>query len=367
MGVTKALERGFTFAERQAVRKIAVFRALHLGDLLLSVPTLRAIRAGFPAAEITLIGLPWSAEFARRFQRYVDRWREFPGYPGLLEVDVDPAALRVFLEAERRYGYDLVIALHGSGQVSNRFALELEGQRTAGFYVDSPPSDDFLGTPYPALLHEIQRSLTLARRLGLAADDARLEFPELPEDEEHLGAALPPERLTKAPIIGLHPGARPPSRRWPPERFAAVGEALARRFNATIVITGGPGEASIAGSVVEQLSCPAINLAERTPLGGLAAFLRRADLFISNDTGPAHLAIALGRPSIAIFGPADRRRWAPLDQSTHRIVYQPVPCSPCPHWECPIDHRCLRWIEPDQVLDAAEALLDSDHSSVAPL
>jgi ADP-heptose:LPS heptosyltransferase len=364
--VAKPLEHGLAPTERLAVRKIAVIRALHLGDLLLSVPALRAMRAGFPAAEITLIGLRWSAEFARRFRRYVDRWREFPGYPGLLEVDVDPERTREFLEAERRYGYDLVIALHGNGQVSNRFALDLQGCQTAGFYVDTPPNESFLGAPYPASLHEIQRNLALARSLGLPADDERVEFPALSEDDEYLRAVLPLEKLTRPPIVGLHPGARPPARRWPPERFAAVGAALARRYGATIVITGGPGEASVAEAVVEQLPCPAINLAERTPLGGLAAFLRRADLFISNDTGPAHLAIALDRPSITIFGPADRQRWAPLDQTNHRVAYQPVPCSPCPHWECPIDHRCLRWIEPSHVLDVAEALLGSPQSPGAP-
>src|SRR3954451_11977568 len=88
-------------------KKIAVFRALYLGDLLLAIPALRALRAGFPGAEITLIGLPWAASFAQRFERYVDRFVEFPGYPGIDEVVVEPERSARFLAEQRAYGYDL--------------------------------------------------------------------------------------------------------------------------------------------------------------------------------------------------------------------------------------------------------------------
>jgi ADP-heptose:LPS heptosyltransferase len=217
------------------------------------------------------------------------------------------------------------------------------------------------GAPYPDDLIEIERNLTLVRLLGLPGDDRRLEFPALPEDDTALRAALPANAIVRRPLVGLHPGARPPARRWPTEYFAKVGDSLARCFGATIVVTGGPGEGALAAAVVDQMSSPVVNLSERTSVGGLAALLRRTDLFISNDTGPAHVAVALDRPSISIFGPADRARWAPLDQTRHRVAYRQVECSPCLHWECPIDHRCLRWLEPSQVLALAEDLLTSGH------
>jgi len=353
--------RPLSKAERAKVRRLAIVRALHLGDLLLAVPAFRAIRQGFPGAEITLIGLQWSADFVRRFPHYLDRWREFPGYPGLLEVDADPARTEAFLRDERAYGYDLVLQMHGNGSVSNRFALDLHGTRTAGYYPEQPPEGLWLGAPYPDHLPEVLRHLGLVRLLGLPDDDRRLEFSILSEDVTALAEVLPTD-ISQAtrPLIGLHPGARPPARRWPPEFFAAVGDALIEKYGATVVVTGGPGEGGIAREIVGRMRHPAIDFAEKTNIGSLAALIDRLDLFISNDTGPAHVAVALDRPSITIFGPADRGRWAPLDQTWHAIAFQPVECAPCPHWECPIDHRCLRWVTPNQVLTLADRLLGAN-------
>jgi ADP-heptose:LPS heptosyltransferase len=96
---------------------------------------------------------------------------------------------------------------------------------------------------------------------------------------------------------------------------------------------------------------------DKTSLGGLAAIISELDLFISNDTGPAHIANAVDTPSITIFGPVDPKRWAALDQQRHPYVRRPVACSPCGYWECPIDHRCLRWLTPDMVKASAAQLL----------
>lgn len=346
-----------TEAERRSVRRLAIIRALHLGDLLLAVPALRAIRQGFPSAEITLIGLRWSQDFVHRFRHYLDRWREFPGYPGLLEVRGDPERTRAFVTAERAYGYDLVLQMHGNGRVSNAFALELGARRTVGFYPETPPPGLAPAAPYPDAVHEIERHLILARLLGLAATDRQLEFPILPEDEAALREVVSEDLGRGGPLVGIHPGARPPARRWPAEFFAAVADSLVRRHGACVVVTAGPGEESVAAEVVSRMKEAALNLAGRTSLGALAALIRRYDLMISNDTGPAHIAVALDRPSITIFGPADRRRWAPLDPRRHPIAFQSVGCSPCPHWECPIDHRCLRWVLPSHVLNLAERFL----------
>ena len=360
-----------------AYRKIAVFRALYLGDLLLAVPALRALRAGFPEAEITLIGLPWAASFARRFRRYVDRFVEFGGYPGIDEVPIDPGRSAHFVEEQRAYGYDLVVQMQGSGRTSNPCALALGGRMTAGYYEGEPPPGLTFGAPYPDNQPEVLRNVGLISLLGCPHRGLELEFPLFARDHAEAAALLRrlprpghvPEscdpgddtrgtpRQAGRPLIGIHAGAHAPARRWPAERFAVVADHLAQRFGAQIVLTGGPGEEEIAQAVAKRMVAPALNVAGQTSLGGLAALIDRLDLFIANDTGPAHLADALGTPSVTIFGPADHRRWAPLDQTRHPIVRRPVPCSPCRYTVCPIDHRCLYWVEPDAVIAAAERLL----------
>ena len=337
-------------------RRIAIFRALYLGDLLLAVPALRAIRCGYPDAEITLVGLPWAATFAERFGAYVDRFVTFAGYPGLAEVPVVPARAAAFLAEQRAYGYDFAIQMHGSGRFSNCFVAALGARATVGYYEGTLPAALTLAAPYPDDRPELLRNLGLAALLGLPANDTRLEFLLRPQDLAEADALLEP-RLRGGLWIGLHPGAKAPARRWPADYFVALGATLAHRYGARIVVTGGPGEEALTQAVAGGIGAAALNLAGKTSLGGLAAVISRLDLFIGNDTGPSHLAHALRTPSITLFGPVDVHRWAPLDRARHVVLREPVPCSPCGHTECPIDHRCLRWITPERVLQAAGRFL----------
>ena len=139
--------------------------------------------------------------------------------------------------------------------------------------------------------------------------------------------------------------------------FASLADHFARRLDAQVILTGNSDEEAIVHSITERMATKPINLVGRTSLGGLAALISALDLFVSNDTGPAHIACAVDTLSITIFGPADYRRWTPLDQKRHPVIRRPVECSPCSYWDCPIDHRCLRWISPEMVIAVAENLL----------
>lgn len=343
-----------------SVQRIAIFRALQMGDMLVAIPAFRAIRTRFPRAEITLIGLPWAISFVQRYHCYLDRFVEFAGYPGIKEQPVHPERIQRFISEQRRYNYDLIVQLHGSGQSSNPFALELHGKVTAGPYEGPLPADLALATLYPHDQHEIFRCLTVANLLGCTELTPRLEFPLSEADYAETAALLQNLAHTQRPWIGLHPGARPPARRWPAEYFAQLADTLAQRFNAQIMLTGSATEQATVQAVITHMHTPAINLAGKTSLGGLGALINKLDLFISNDTGPSHLAHALDCPSITIFGPADYQRWAPLDQRLHKMVRRPVACSPCSYWTCPIDHRCLRWLTPSMVIYIAQQLLHHD-------
>ncbi len=365
------------------MKRIAVFRALQLGDLLVAVPAFRALRQHFPNAEITLIGLPWAASFVQRFSRYIDRFVEFVGYPGINEVAYDAQRTMRFLAEQRAYRYDIVVQMHGSGRTSNPFVLALGATCSVGYY-ENVAAGLTIEARYPDDQHEKWRNLKLVEllvqtlvveadvsylsRLSIAKQDVihlslqvRLEFPLFADDYAEADALLGPYLQGGKRIIGIHSGARPPARRWPVEYFANVADSLARQFDAQIVLTGGPGEEQTVQAVSDAMHFPALSLVGKTSLGGLAALMKRFELFISNDTGPSHIACAVDCPSITLFGPAEVRRWAPLGRERHSIMRQPVACSPCGYWECPIDHRCLRWLSPDVVLTKAREMMQKEH------
>ncbi|GLV56130.1 LPS biosynthesis-related glycosyltransferase [Dictyobacter sp. S3.2.2.5] len=352
----------------KTIRSIGIFRALQLGDLLVTVPALRAIRHRFPQAEISLIGLPWAEAFSRQFSCYLDRFVQFPGYPGIRELPVDPARTQAFIEQQRAYKYDMLIQMHGSGKTSNPFVAAFGARITVGYYVeeDGPPRDLTVAAPYPETVPEIQRNLGLAALLGCDVSDTSLTFPLSAQDWQEAETLLAPILDTGRLCIGIHPGARPPSRRWPASYFAFVADTLAERYQAHIIVTGSPSDQSLIQEVISYMKTPVHNLAGKTSLGGLAAVLKHLHLFLSNDTGPAHLASAVRCPAITLFGPADYPRWAPLDDPVRVALRRPVACSPCSFFECPIDHRCLRWLSPSLVLRTAQAMLPRSRSTNDP-
>jgi ADP-heptose:LPS heptosyltransferase len=344
------------------IRRIAVLRALGLGDLLLAVPALRSLRVGFPEAEITLIGLPIAADFARQFGHYIDRFVPFPECPGIGEIDVASYPCTRFMQEQRAHGYDLVIQMHGDGTVGDELVTGLGGWVTAGYYAGDSPGGLTVAAPYPADSHEIVRNVGLVHLLGCPDCGMDLEFPLFLEDRR--GAVSLLGRLqANGPIVGIHPGAHAPSKRWPAEYFAAIADELVSRFHASIVLIGSPSEGDIGRAVIHRMDAPAVNLVGRTSLGALAALLSRLDLFIGNDSGPAQIAYAVDTPSITLFGPVDPDSRRPLRSEQHLILRHVVPCSPCDRRECPIDHRCLRHLAPETVSSLGARLLKRGRQS----
>jgi ADP-heptose:LPS heptosyltransferase len=340
----------------QSVRRIAVFRALYLGDLLLSIPALRALRAACPVAEIVFVGLPWAREFLERFG-YTDGFVEFPGYPGIKEVPYDPERTAAFMRRIEAEPFDLAIQLHGDGSVSNAFVAGLGARWSVGYVRPEAPCPLTVGVPHPGDdAHELLKQLDLLEAIGVPSKGTALELPLRSEDFDDLRGALGEDTIEDGPIIAIHPGSKAPSRRWSPDRYAALADALADEYGARIVVTGGEAERPLAAYVASAMRHAAVNLAGNTSLGALGAFLSCADLFVGNDTGPSHLAVAVDCPSIMLFGPGNLRRWQPLDQTRHVVLSSSVDCSPCEHWECPIDHRCFESLSVERVRDAVRSL-----------
>lgn len=339
-------------------RRIAVFRALQLGDMLCAVPALRALRAGEPDAHITLIGMPWAATFVQRFAQYVDAFMAFPGAPGLVEQSYDDAQLETFFAQARAQDFDLAIQLHGSGLQTNALVRELHAGTTAGCTEPGAASLDYT-IPWSTTLSESARLLEVMLSLGYPDQGLALEFPISVAEADEAEAVLRRHRVPDAGYICVHPGARLLSRRWPVERFAAVARALADS-GMTVVVTGASAEQNVIESFGRALDRPYINLCGVTSLGSLAVVIARARLLISNDTGVSHVAAAVGTASVIVACGSEVARWAPLDDTRHRVLASHPACRPCMFDRCPYDHACATAIAPEQVVATAHTLLERE-------
>jgi ADP-heptose:LPS heptosyltransferase len=335
------------------VRRVVVFRALMLGDMLCAVPALRALRSAYPAASITLVGLPWCEGLARRLP-YVDEFIAFPGFPGLPEVQPEIGALPGFLAKLQARHFDLALQLHGNGRLVNSLVAAFGARHTAAFAED----DDFSPEPgldcrFPRQGHEIERLLALTDTLGIERRGLELEFPLVRRDEQTVEDMVDP--VTWRRFVCIHPGSQLPSRRWPIERFREVADALVHD-GWSLVVTGSAGEAPLARELARGRP-RIIDLSGRSTLWQLGALVRQARLVISNDTGISHIAAAVGTRSVVVSSGADVARWAPLRHDLHEVLWGDVPCRPCGHRECPTGHECAQAVSSAQVLAAARRAL----------
>ena len=341
--------------------RIAVFRALQLGDMLCSVPALRALRAHTPHARITLVGLPWAQSFVERFRAYVDDLLVFPGYPGYPELEGTIPAFLDFLNTAREKRFDLAIQLHGSGELTNRIVRLLEAKKTAGFVAQLDPrlrGDDMVAVPWPDDVNEIHRYTAMMEAIGVPLQGDHLELPLDWTDWELYEDVVTRHRLPEGHFVVIHPGARLLSRRWPLERFAAVGNALARD-GWQLVVTGSPAESRITYDLVSRLPKGTHDLTGQTSLGSMAALISRSALLVCNDTGVSHIAAAMKAPSVVVASGSDVKRWRPLDAEHHPVMWHDVPCRPCAFDACPVGHHCALGVSADAVIAEARRLLST--------
>lgn len=300
------------------VRRIAVLRANALGDFVATLPALHALKAAYPQAEIILLGTPMHVELLDGRRGPVDRVEVLPVTQGLREIDgmpEDPQAVDAFVARLRDEEIDLAVQMHGGGRWSNPFVRRLKARIALGLCAaDAEPLD--LGIPYVYYQHEILRFLELVALVG--ARSTVLTPALAVTDQDRAKAARALGRLgTERPIAVLHPGATDPRRHWPAQSFAQVGDALARA-GAVVVVTGTHGERGLAHRVAGSMAQPATVLAGDLGLGALVGLLERAAVVVSNDTGPRHLAEAVGTATVSIYWCGNLINAGPLTRARHR-------------------------------------------------
>lgn len=341
-----------------AVRRVAIVRLrVGLGDLLCGVPALRALRRARPDLHVALVTWREMAPVVDRMSAYVDELLPFPGFPGIPERPVDAAGWVPFLEAAG--GFDLAVQAYGDNVAANEVCARLGAGSVAGFWptgAAGPPPG--LHLRYPRHLHEIDRHLRLVELLGVPAGaDRALEFPVSAADEQADAELRSRHGLEPGGYAVLHPGATSPSRRWPPEHFAAVADALAAD-GLRVVVSGVAAEREVTAQLLRHARSAPLDLTGATGLGGFALLLRSAAVVVANDTGTGHLAAAVGAPSVTVFLAGDPVRWA-HDPALHPVARVDVGCNPCPHLVCPIDHRCATRLPVSLVLSHARSALSA--------
>lgn len=300
------------------IKRIAIFRALQLGDMLCSIPAVKALRNAYPQAHITLVGLPWAKALTERFPQYFNAFKSFPGYPGLPEQPFAPKAFTTFLMQMQQEEYDLVLQMQGNGSLTNSLVALFNGKHTAGFYLPQHycPNED-LFVEYPSQLHEVERHIALMQHLGIASCGTQLEFPLTAKDEEELAALQLSVEHKK--YICVHAGSRDKKRQWPTEYFAALADYCAAQ-GLTVVLTGTSDELGIVNEVAQHMQYQPAIAAGKTSIGAVAVLIKNALLLISNCTGVSHIAAAVETPSLIISMDGEPHRWAPLKKELHPII-----------------------------------------------
>lgn len=336
-------------------RRIVAIVPNPVGDAVMFTPALRAIRARFAEAELTLFARPAPAAVLT------------PNPWGAV-VSVDPGGLWAGARALRAGGFDLAVL--GPNSFRSALLVRLAGiPNRAGYGRDgrgwlltekAPPPRDDAGRL--AIVPAVEYYLDLARALGCDATDGRMELAVGEDDRRRAGELL---AGGDGPVVVLNPGAGfGPSKMYPPERFAAVADELVRTRGARVVISVAPNERTVGEQAAAAMrAAPAVNLAEMpATLGLVKALIARAAVVITNDTGPRHIAAALGAGVVTVFGSTDPARTT-IDYPRERAVVTDADCAPCQQKTCPLPdgpeyHRCMRSIPPDAVLAAAAELLD---------
>lgn len=346
----------------EKIERIIVRGVNWVGDAVLSVPALRELRRLFPRARLTLATRPWAegifagADFIDDFLvngnssgktsavfREAREWRARRFDLAVLFPNAfAPALVAALARVPLRVGY----ATQGRAPLlTHRVAVpEWRGRRHEVFY-------------YLNLVAELERKL-----YGTAHVEAREPDTMLYVTDARLRAAQLLLRENGArpgrPLVSICPGStNSRAKRWPAERFAVVANMLMERTGAEVVLVGAAEELDISEEVARHMRARPVVLTGRTDLAQTAAVLKASDLLVTNDTGPAHVAAAVGCPVVVIFGPTNPVTTRPFSDSAE-VVRRPPDCAPCMLRDCPIDHRCMTAITPEDVFEHAARALE---------
>lgn len=295
--------------------KIAILKAGGIGDFVAALPAITALKETFPEAEIILLAAPYHAELLQGRPSPVDRVEIVPAYNGVRKGDENKEEIEEFIERMRKEKFDLAVQLHGGGKNSNPFIKLLGAKKTLGYKTeDAEPLD--INLVYRFYQNEVARGLELVAKIGAKTTNLLPKIEVVPSDVKEANELL---NLPDKYVV-IHPGASEEKRRWPAERFAKLADEIAQ-MGYQVVITGTSVEKQNIDVMTSNLKSKPIVALDKLSLGGMLGLLSKANLVVSNDTGPMHLATAVGAPTVGIMWAGNMVNWAYLG----REKYIPVP------------------------------------------
>lgn len=341
-------------------RNILVRGVNRIGDTVFSLPSVMALKRAFPQARVTVLAKPQVAGL-------------FLNNPAVDEtIPLDDRGRhrglagrwRLVMELRKRK-FDLAVVFHNCfdaaltpflAGIPDRIGYLKEHR---GFLLTR--SLPFPGKP----VHQVDHYHALLSLIGVKDGD---KVPSLfiGREEKEWAESFLLESAFRRPLIGIIPGSIARTRRWPPERFASVGDRLTESTGGSVILLGGPGDAGISEAIKGHMKTRALDATGRTGIRQLMALIDSCDLIISNDTGPMHMAWALGKPVVTFLGAADIREIQPLSPKVH-IINKGLPCSPCIKENCPAGTtECLELITADEVFESAVEMLRIHAPAIRP-
>ena len=331
-------------------------RYLGLGEALLSIPAIRALKQSSNAFILALVN-PVVKELLAGTPE-IDQILVFDEK----EWNKNIFARLRFLSQIRKMRFDLAVILNPSKRFHILSYLagiprRLGYNRKWGFLL----TDRIEDKKFQGQKHEVEYNLDLARAIGTNTEDKHISIKVERENEQFVENLLPKYGIKENDlIIAIHPHSSNPAKTWPKGNFASVADELYSKFSAKVVIIGGAQERKAVIKLISLAKYPPINLSGKLTLKQLAAFLKRCNLLISNDSGPVHIAAAMGRPTVVIFGRnipgVGPKRWGPWGNG-HIVLYKDSGCNPCLDRDCPHNFKCLTSISPEEVLQAVDRQL----------
>jgi heptosyltransferase-2 len=342
--------------DKSQIRRILVRGTNWIGDVVMSLPCLEAVRANFPGRKISVLAKPWVAPVYESHP-FVD---EVIHYHRAAWLPRDLAEMIRTARHIRYQNFDLAILFQNAFEaallaflagIRYRVGYNTDGR---GFLLSHPVLRD----PEVMKQHQVEYYLSILRPLGWEAPTKDPVLHVASKDEQTIEKLLASHGIRGHDILlGLSPGATyGPAKRWLAERFAVIGDWAAERWGATVLLMGSEAEKELCRALSRKMIQKALDLSGMATLGEAIALIKRCKFFVCNDSGLMHLAAALNVPTVAIFGSTDAVATGPRGKYA-KIVREPVECSPCLEPECRFGHyRCMLHITPERVWEELEGL-----------